>query len=73
MQTDGEHDFTAIWVFTPGDDGKVDFKVYQEFSIAVGDAANPANSLQLQPPPDGYGAAVHSATLTPNTQGGGDD
>ena len=72
MQVDGEHDFTAIWVFTPGNDGKIDFKVYKEFEI-VGDQTDQNSILQLQPPAGGYGAVVHSATLTPNTGGSDDD
>lgn len=76
MQVDGEYDFTAVWVFTPGDDGKVDFKVYKEFSIAASNANSAgggSTALELVPPLEGYGAAVHSATLTPNTKGDDDD
>lgn len=59
MQVDGEGDFTAIWVFTPKDDGKVDFKVYKEFELSA--AADNANAFTLTAPPGGYDAPVDTS------------
>lgn len=61
MQADGEHDFTAIWVFTPKKKGKVDFQVYREFDLAETKDSNGKGNdgaFTLTQPSEGYGTPV---------------
>ena len=68
-QVDDGHNFTAIWVFTPTDDGHIEFKVYKEFDIVPNNGPTNAEFM-VEPPADGYGAVVgEPQTFTPVSDG----
>ncbi len=65
-QEDADHNFTAIWVFTPNKGGKVNFQVFQQFDVLPEGLVSNDSEISLSIPNSGYATAVFSQDLEPN-------